>query len=407
LIFDKAIRKVRNEVVVNSSLTFDNPLGWSGVGQMFTKSQTRAMKLSAVNACVEIISNSISKLPVFAMDSKTKEHISHPFTDLLKVRPNEAMTPFIFKKLIESQRLLWGNAYMLIMRDRNGRPVELLPLPPDYVRNIFDDNGKLWFIYTNPKTGERRKFESFEIIHPMAYSEDGINGISVLQRASEVIATSQAAQTYENKFYTQNARPVGVLKASSSIETPAKDKIREEWAKIHSGADNAFRIAVLDLGLEYQQISINNKDSQFIESKGISVEDISRFFTIPIYKLNAGKQSYSSNEQNDIEYIVNSLHPVSCQYEQDYTYKGLFISDIKKGLEVKVNIMGELRGDFATRGKWYSDMWLTGSFSVNDILAFEDLPKVPGGDVHMASLNYVPLEDFKELSKKRNGGGNG
>lgn len=402
MIFDKAIRKVRNEVVVNSSLTFDNPLGWSGVNQMFTKAQTRAMKLSAVNACVEIISNSISKLPVFAMNSNTKEHISHPFTDLLKVRPNEAMNPQVFRKLIETHRLLWGNAYILIIRDRNGRPVELLPLPPDYVRNYIDWNGKLWFIYTNPKTGEMRKFESYELIHLMAYSEDGINGISVLQRASEVIATSQAAQTYEQKFYTQNARPTGILKLGTALEKPAKDKIREEWASIHSGADNAFRVGILDLGLDYQQISVNNKDSQFVESKAISIEDISRFFNIPIYKLNAGKQSYSSNEQNAIEYIVNTLHPIVCQYEQEFTYKGLFITDISKGIEVKVNIMAELRGDFATRGTWYQNMRINGAFSVNDILAFEDLPSVAGGEERLASLNYVPLEDFKELSKNRN-----
>ena len=403
MLFDKGIRKIINSDIGKTTLSSDT--GWFSRGVSGT-AQSRAMKLSAVNACVEIVSNSISKLPVFAIDSNTKERIAHPFTELLRIRPNEAMPPQVFRKLIEAQRLLWGNAYMLIVRDRHSRPVELLPLPPQCVVNRVDNKGILWFVFTNPKTGEQRKLHCQDVIHPIAYSEDGINGISVLSRASEVIETARAAQTYEEKLYNQSSRPSGVLKVASSLDKPAKDKIRDEWANIHSGADNAFRIAVLDLGLEYQQIGMSNKDTQFVESKAVSVEDISRFFNVPIYKLNAGKQSYSSNEQNAIEYIVNTLHPIVCQYEEEYTYKGLFSSDFERGIEVKLNIMAELRGDFATRGKWYTDMRLNGSFSVNDIRALEDLTDVPGGDERLASLNYVPLELFKDLSSKRNGGEN-
>ena len=45
--------------------------------------------------------------------------------------------------------------------------------------------------------------------------------------------------------------------------------------------------------------------------------------------------------------------------------------------------------------------------SPNDIRALEDLPGVPGGDTRYASLNYVPLEAFAELSELRARGGNG
>ena len=43
----------------------------------------------------------------------------------------------------------------------------------------------------------------------------------------------------------------------------------------------------------------------------------------------------------------------------------------------------------------------TGAFAVNEIRALEDLPPVAGGDTHYASLNYVPLEDFRHLSTTR------
>jgi HK97 family phage portal protein len=384
------------------------PEDWTVADMTVTTSQSAAMKISAVNACVEVITNSISKLPVYLMNSNTKERITkHPIVKLLAERPNEAMTPSVFKKLVESNRLLGGNGYVIVVRDnKSAQPRELIPVNHQYITPYIDDGGKLWYIFRHPKTGEVRKLDNFDVLHYKAYSEDGLNGISVLQRASETISVATAAQTYENKFYTQNARPTGILKVADKLEKASKDKIKEEWRSIHEGVDNSFKIAVLDLGLEFQPISISNKDSQFIESKAVSVEDIARFFGVPLYKINSGKQSYSSNEQNGIEYVVNTLHPVVTQYEEEDTYKLLFDRERLKGLEIRRNMMAELRGDTASRGTWYKTMREVGAFSPDDILALEDMPKVPGGDTRYASLNYVPLEDFKELSKNRNGGEN-
>lgn len=64
--------------------------------------ETTAQKLSTVDACMEILSNSIAKLPAYVMQSQTRERVSHPILELLNVRPNEAMTPFIRKKVLEN-----------------------------------------------------------------------------------------------------------------------------------------------------------------------------------------------------------------------------------------------------------------------------------------------------------------
>lgn len=400
MIFDKAFRSITNSGEI---LTLDNPDGWA-TGTLIGSSRSAFMKLSAVNVCVELLSNSMSKLPIFIMDSKTKKHKDdHPLLRVLTHRPNEAMTPSVYKKLMEVNRLTKGNAYALIIRDKKSAfPKELIPLPSDYVIPNIDDNGVLWYVFVNPKTGEKRKFHNADIIHYKAYSEDGINGISVLSRAREVVSTAKAAQLYENKFYSQNARVSGVLTVDSELKKDNKDKIRKEWANIHSGADNAFRIAVLDIGLKYQPIGISNADAQFVESRNLTVEDIARFFGVPLYKLNAGKQSYKSNEQNAIEYLSNSVHPTVTQCEEEDTYKLLFTSEINNGLQIRRNIMAELRTDFNTRAVWYTNMRNNGGFSVNDIRRLEDMPEVVGGETHNASVNFVPLEDFREISKARN-----
>ena len=65
-----------------------------------------------------------------------------------------------------------------------------------------------------------------------------------------------------------------------------------------------------------------------------------------------------------------------------------------------------LRGDTTTRAAFYKTMREIGAYSVDDVLAREDLPNVPGGNIRQASLNYVPLEFFEILSLLRNGGKN-
>jgi phage portal protein BeeE len=139
------------------------------------------------------------------------------------------------------------------------------------------------------------------------------------------------------------------------------------------------------------------------------VEDIGRIFGVPLYKLQAGKQAYSSNVQNAVEYVVSTVHPNATAWEQELSYKLLLPQDIEAGLAIRGNMMAELRGDFNSRGVWYKNMRETGAFCVDDILALEDMPSVPGGNVRYASLNYVPLEDFRELSRIRaeKGTGNG
>lgn len=117
-----------------------------------------------------------------------------------------------------------------------------------------------------------------------------------------------------------------------------------------------------------------------------------------------GKQAYGSNEQNSIDYVVSTLHPICTGYEEERTYKLLTQSEIAQGLELRINMMAELKGDTASRGAWYTNMKNNGGFTVNDIRQLEDMPDLEGGDDAQASLNFVPLSEWKRLSIRRNGG---
>jgi len=382
------------ETEQKTELLLTDPTGWRHPNLIGT-SKSSAMKIATVSACIEIRSDSIGKLPFFIMDKETKKRDDkHAVHKLLTVRPNEIMTPFVFKKLIESWRLVYGNSYIYVSRSTmNGLPTQLIPIHPDTVEPKFD-NDKLFYIVTDIKKGKRYRVRDYDMIHLKGYSDDGLKGQSVLSRASETIYAARQQQLYEGKFYDQNATPSGVVQVQSDLGGPSKDKFREEWQKVYGGADNAFKVAILDNGMEYKQISMSQRDAQFVESKDITVADIARFFLVPLYKLQAGKQTYQSNEQNAIEYVVTTLSPTVTQYEEEFTYKTLFEKEIKAGKQIRMNMNAELRGDTDSRSTWYKRMRDVGAYSPNDIRGYEDLPDVEGGDLRIAPLNSIPLEQM-------------
>lgn len=413
----KGIQAIRRPAASNALTT--QTLIASGVpsGGLIDDAPSMARKLSAVDRCIEIISDSMAKMPNYAFDRKTRERIEHPVLHLLNTRPNEAHVPSVRKKLLETSRLEGGNGYDWIIRDRRTfQPVELIPLPWNMVTPWRKTDGSVWYTVLNPYTYEPMVLPSTDILHYKGPSKDGLVGISVLRRASEVVAEARAAQEYNRAFYESGGQPAGILKTEADlggfVDDPAnpgkkiakKDVLRKEWERIHAGPKNSHRTAILDYGLDYKPIASTNRDAQFLESKEMSIRDIARFFGVPLYKLQEGKQAYSSNEQNAIEYVVGTLHPIVTQYEEVQTWGLLTNSEIRNLLELRINMMAELRGDTASRSAWYKTMREVGGFSVNDILALEDMPDVEGGDERQASLNYVPLRMWADLSANRNGG---
>lgn len=382
--------------------------------------ETYARKLSAVDRCMSILAGSMAKLPSYIFDSKSRERPGHPLLHLLNVRPNEAMTPSVRKEVLENSRLEGGNGYDWVVRDpQTGRVAELIPVPWYLVQPWKDTAGRIWYTVTHPFTGEPMVLPREDVCHYKGATRDGLTGISVLRRAADTLASARAAQEYERAYYESGGQPSGVLKTDADLGGWAegadgkplqradgslvslKDQLRSEWEKVHAGPKNGHRVAILDLGLDYKPIAASNQEAQFIESKEVSIRDIARYFGVPLYKLGEGKEAYSSNEQNAIEYVVGTLHPIVTQYEEEQTWKLLTDREIAAGLEVRINLMAELRGDSNARMHVYQTMLQEGVYSVNDVRALEDLPDILGGGEHRASLNYVPLSMWPELSQKR------
>ena len=288
MIVDRLFRRVHN-ASESIHLTLDDPTGWSIHSLGVSASPEHALKLSAVFRAVDGISNSIAKLPLYIMDETTKERKpEHPLTPLLTLRPNELMTAQTYKKLLETERLLTGNGYAWIHRDPlTCEPVELVPLQAQFVTPWLDTSGNLWYMVQLPNTGEQYKLSPADMLHFKGFSRDGITGLSVLRYAAEVIATGRQTQQYEMQYYAKGTHVPGVLyPADADLSSEQREAVRDRMGSAYTVVQitrSALRFWISARNTE--PIGITNRDSQFIESKGVTVEDISRFFAMPLYKL--------------------------------------------------------------------------------------------------------------------------
>lgn len=110
-----------------------------------------AMQMTAVYACVRILSESIAGLPVHVYkytDSGSKEKaIKHPLYRLVHDEPNPEMTSFVFRETLMTHLLLYGNAYAQIIRNGKGEVIALYPLMANRMSVDRDNKGHLYYQY--------------------------------------------------------------------------------------------------------------------------------------------------------------------------------------------------------------------------------------------------------------------
>jgi HK97 family phage portal protein len=317
---------------------------------------------------------------------------------VLKHQANEYMTPYSAFKAQASQAFWYGTGFLYIHFGASGNVEELIPLPSEgHERKIDPNSGQVWYIFRvtgdDGKTIER-KFQPSELWIKHFETYDGIHGVGMLDMAKDAMETDLMAQKFAKKFYTNGARPSGIVTVEAELEEESKDIVRRDFEKMAGGMDNAFRTAVLDMGMKYTPLGISQRDSQFIESREFSVDEIARFTGIPQYMLQAGKQTYESNEQQRLDFVITTLVPHIIRDEQEGTMKLLRREDVEKGIFLRRNEMGLLRGDDKSRMEYYRGMWEVGVLRGDDIRAKEDRSPLPGGsgEHFFVSKNYDTIE---------------
>ena len=375
-------------------------MGGSSSGKSVT--ERSAMQMTAVYACVRILSEAIAGLPLhlyrYKEDGGKEKAIGHPLYLLLHDEPNPEMSSFVFRETLMTHLLLWGNAYAQIIRNGKGEVVALYPLMPNKMTVSRNENGQLYYTYQKSQE-ELPKDDVYtvtlhpsDVLHIPGLGFDGLVGYSPIAMAKNAIGLAIATEEYGAKFFANGATPGGILEYPGAVKDP--DKIRESWNRGFSGSQNAGKVAILEEGMKYTPISIAPEQAQFLETRKFQINEIARIFRVPPHMVgDLEKSSFSNIEQQSLEFVKYTLDPWVVRWEQSIQ-RTLLSRDEKTTYFVKFNLEGLLRGDYQSRMNGYATARQNGWMSANDIRELENLDRIPaedGGDLYLINGNMLPL----------------
>lgn len=386
-----------NWLGVPNSLTtgtfWEEWFGTSSSGKVVTAD--KAIQLSAVWACVRLLSESISTLPlkiyVRQPDGSRKAATDHPAYSILCRRPNSEMTPSRFMLMVVASICLRGNAFIEKKFIAN-RLVSLVPLLPQnmVVKRLV--TGALEYKYT--ENGNERVIPVKNIMHIRGFGLDGVCGMMPMKTGRDVIGSAMAVEESAAKIFEQGLQSSGFLSAENALSDEQRERLRSYMAAF-TGSKNAGKIMVLEGGLKYQGVTMNPEDAQMLESRSFSIEEICRWFRVPpIMVGHTTKQSSwaSSLEGMNLQFLTHTLRPLLVNIEQEI---GRCLLDSDDEVFAEFSVEGLLRADSAGRAAYYTSALQNGWMSRNDVRRLENMPPIEGGDIYTVQLNLTQLKNLE------------
>lgn len=335
-----------------------------------------AMTLSAVFACMRLLSEAIASMPLdtFVRDRGTRKPY-RPKPDYLSFQPPEVSVIDYLSQVMLSL-LSDGNAFVATPRDDMGIPLDLVPIDPCLVKIDRDARGVKTFY-----VGEG-EYNSLDIMHiPAMLMPGALRGLSPLGYAMATIDLGLSAQNFGASFFRNGALPAGVIEAPGEFPEASAKRAAGLWDARHRGPGNSGKVGVLTGGAKFNKITINPDEAQFLEVRQFQVPDVARFFGVPPHLIADASNSTSwgsgLSEQN-VAFGQFSLRPwvnrIETAHGRLLTTQGL------PDVFVKLNMDALLRSDTEERYAAYALGIQNGWLTVNEVRALEDMAPITGGD---------------------------
>ena len=354
----------------------------------------KALTLTAVWCAIRLLSESVSSLPISVYRKQKNgdklEDIKNPIYKLVRFKPNYYQNKITFFEFIMLSICTEGNAYVKIIRNNSGVPVELICVDPENVNIVINENEMFYNIM------EDDVYDSNDILHFKTLTDDGINGVSPIDQCEKALKYSENLQEFGNTFFSNGAKPSSILQTDRALSDTALNRLKTSFNSNYGKLQNSNSTIVLEEGLTFKPISISPEQAQFLSSRQFSIEEVARIFNIPPHMLkDLSKSSFNNIEMQSQEFLTYTLMPYITRIEEEMNTK-LFRSNELGQTFVEFNVNGLLRGDVKSRTEAYRSAITNGYMSINEVRQKENMNSIEGGDKHFMQMNMTTIDKIGE-----------
>jgi len=345
-----------------------------------------SLSVNAVWACVSLISDTVSALPVDTYIRR--DGIAYPY----RPRPSwvakpDVMIPSVaFWQQTMISLLIDGNAYIRLFRDNSGEILNMMVLNPLAVNVRRNPFGQKLFVYTGEAGKELSTDDVLHISGSILMPGD-LKGRSPIDTLKENIGLAISLESFAARFFGQGTTQNGVIEYPGALTAEQAENLSKSFDRQHKGFRKAHKTGILSGGATFKPTMVANDQAQMLDSRRLAVEDIARAYRVPtdMIGLNNGGQSYNSIEQKQIAFVTHTLRPWLAKLEDAFSTllpDTAFLSFSTDDL---------LRGDYATRIEGYAKLLQNGVLSANEVRRKENMRPVDGGDVVRVPLTNVNI----------------
>lgn len=397
--------ETRNNPVENPAVSL--AAGWqflmggqhgSDAGEVIN--ERTSLEDATVWACVRIIAESVSNLPLRLLklsDSGRSVATNHPLYLLLARNPNPESTSVTFFEQHVLSLALTGNAYAQIQRSTDGRPVALWPLLPHQVTPLRDMQGNLVYkinVALEGMPADYRVLDKRDVLHTKLFGLNGLTGMSPIEMQRQTIGLSRGATRNAARLFGNGSVPTMVLVKKSPLPLAPEDKTkaREDWETLTSGR-SSHRLGILDANWGIEKLGYSQEESQWLESRGFSVEQICGIWRVPPHMVGAqtGRTTNSNMQEQNSLFVSETLKGYLTKIEQEFLTK--LLSDAEKTqYELEFDTSSLLLGNLSDQAEYYSTAinggWLTPA-EVRHELGLNPAASDAGLNVYRTPVNYM------------------
>lgn len=375
----------------NRAISFQSIWGAGDLTSFETQSSAyvdynTSLTVNAVWACVSLISDTVSALPVDAYIRR--DGIAYPYRPkpAWVNKPDVSMPSVAFWQQTMISLLIDGNAFVRLFKDNTGTVVNMVVLNPLNVQVSRNALGQKFYTSTvegnKVLTGDEMLHISGSIIMPGEF-----RGKSPIDTLKENIGLAISLESFAARFFGQGTLTQGVIEYPGSLTAEQAENLARSFDRQHKGFRKAHKTGILSGGASFKPTTIANDQAQMLDSRRLAVEDVARAYRVPtdMIGLNNGGQSYNSVEAKNIAFLTHTLRPWLAKLED--AFSTLLID----GAYLAFSTDDLLRGDYATRIEGYSKLLQNGVLSTNEVRRKENMRPIEGGDVVRVPLTNINI----------------
>lgn len=360
-----------------------------------------ALALSAVWACVKLISEAVGAMPInvwrISPDGTRTLNPDHPIARLFRNGPNRYQTRNEFWETMILNLELHGNCYArpaFGVGSQARNIVSLLPLMAQQMDVNLERTGERTYSYTDGQNIIALRQD--QVWHVPMMPGNGVIGLSPLRYAARTMGIAMSAEDRVSIMAANGFKPTGVLMIDNVLSPEQRTAIRTNFSDLQNTQGDALR--VLEAGMTYQQISISPKDAQLLESRQFSTQEIARIYGVPSVLINDTSTTTawgSGIAQIKEGFYTLTLRPLLEKLESSME-RWLLQPGERGSIEIEFDFSAFLRGDEATRVKIATDS-VSGSLrTINEVRAGFGLGPVEGGDNIYGQAQLRPLSELQK-----------